>query len=63
MILAAIASIGAVLFTMYDPGNDKCKLSILLMYGVGLENDMWKTSGYNCKPWPGKLPHINQSGV
>jgi len=24
MILAAIASIGAVLFTMYDPGNDKC---------------------------------------
>ena len=31
MILAAIASIGAVLFTMYDPGNDKCKLSILSM--------------------------------
>ena len=25
MILAAIASVGAVLFTMYDPGNDKCK--------------------------------------
>ena len=25
MILAAIASIGAVLFTMYDPGDDKCK--------------------------------------
>jgi len=27
MILAAIASIGAVLFTLYDPGNDKCKFS------------------------------------
>ena len=25
MILASIASVGAVLFTMYDPGNDKCK--------------------------------------
>ncbi|XP_073236128.1 organic cation transporter protein-like [Porites lutea] len=24
MILASIASVGAVLFTMYDPGNDKC---------------------------------------
>ena len=42
-ILAAIASIGAVLFTMYDPGNDKCKLSLLSMYDrVGLENDVWK---------------------
>lgn len=26
MILAAIAASGAVLFTMYDPGDDKCKL-------------------------------------
>ena len=40
MILAAIASIGAVLFTMYDPGNDKCKCNILWMYSAGLENDM-----------------------
>lgn len=46
MILAAIASIGAVLFTMYDPGNDKCKFSILSMYSVGLENDTWETQ------WP-----------
>jgi len=34
MILAAIASIGAVLFTMYDPGNDKCKFSILSMLSL-----------------------------
>ena len=32
MILAAIASIGAVLFMMYDPGNDKCKFGALSMY-------------------------------
>lgn len=37
MILAAIVSVGTVLFTMCDPGNDKCKFSILTMYGVGLE--------------------------
>ena len=26
MIIAAIASVGAVLFTMYDPGEDKGRL-------------------------------------
>ena len=26
MIVAAIASVGAVLFTMYDPGEDKGRL-------------------------------------
>ena len=29
MIIAAIASVGAVLFTMYDPGEDKGRLVII----------------------------------
>ena len=27
LTLAAIASVGAVLLTMYDPGNDKCEFT------------------------------------
>ena len=32
MILAAIASSGAVLFTMYDPGDDKCMFCVLILF-------------------------------
>ena len=31
MIIAAIASVGAVLFTMYDPGEDKGVFVLLFM--------------------------------